>query len=86
MLLCKGRGCKYRKTCSRYVIGTAMANHVGENDTYIDHCLHARKFEKYANKQDQDGACSSDNQREHILHEHPKYNPINGQANINENK
>ena len=47
MLLCKGRGCKYRKTCSRYVLGTVMQAHLSECDTFIDHCLHARKFEKY---------------------------------------
>ena len=52
MLLCKGRGCKFRKECSRYVIGKAYDNlsqptavlSDGKADTWMDHCLNAKKF------------------------------------------
>lgn len=62
MLLCKGRGCKYRKVCSRYVIGTGMKNYEGVGDTWIDHCTNTRKFIRIGNadefrcpmKEDQD--------------------------------
>lgn len=55
MLLCKGKGCRYRRTCRRYVIGQAIENlpkpttvlSDGKADTWIDHCLNAKKFEKY---------------------------------------
>lgn len=55
MLLCKGKGCRYRKTCRRYIIGQAAGNlpkpaaapSDGTADTWIDHCLNAKKFEKY---------------------------------------
>lgn len=54
MLLCKGKGCRYRKTCRRYVLGqtieklpkpTAVLSD-GNTDTWIDHCIAAKKFEK----------------------------------------
>ena len=44
MLLCKGRGCRYRKNCRRYVLGTIQAT--GCDNTWIDHCLNAKKFIK----------------------------------------
>ena len=56
MLLCKGNGCRYRKTCRRYVLGqtierlpkpTAVLTD-GNPDTWIDHCVDAKKFEKAA--------------------------------------
>ena len=54
MLFCKGRGCQYRNTCSRYVLGCGVekmqqTEHVQRavNDTWIDHCLNAKKFDKY---------------------------------------
>lgn len=55
MLLCKGRGCKYRKVCSRYVLGTAMPRYVGCDDTWIDHCLNAAKFMRVGTASD--GQC-----------------------------
>lgn len=44
MLLCKGKGCNWKKVCSRYVIGRGMMKYTNENDKWIDHCLHASKF------------------------------------------
>ena len=54
MLLCKGRGCRYRKTCRRYVLGLAIERLPkpttvltdGKCDTWITHCPNAKKFEK----------------------------------------
>ena len=46
MLLCKGRGCQYRKNCRRYVLGQLRTQFDGCVDTWIDHCLNAKKFEK----------------------------------------
>lgn len=53
MLLCKGRGCKYRKVCSRYVIGTGMTQYAGCGDTWIDHCLNTMKFMRIGNATDE---------------------------------
>jgi len=55
MLLCKGRGCHYRKTCRRYVLGQTVnklpkssdTKTDGKTDTWIDHCHDAKKFEKF---------------------------------------
>lgn len=47
MLLCKGRGCNYRKTCRRYVLGQGVTQYEGCGDRWIDHCIDAKKFEKY---------------------------------------
>lgn len=47
MLLCKGKGCQYRKVCSRYVIGTGATQYAGVNDQWIDHCISAKKFDKF---------------------------------------
>jgi len=47
MLLCKGNGCRYRKTCRRYVLGLGATQYDGCNDTWIDHCINAKRFEKY---------------------------------------
>lgn len=44
MLLCKGKGCKYRNVCSRYVLGTGMTQYAGCADTWIDHCTNSKKF------------------------------------------
>ena len=44
MLLCKGKQCIWRKVCSRYVIGRGMTQYAGCGDTWIDHCLGAKKF------------------------------------------
>ena len=44
MLLCKGHGCRYRKTCRRYVLGTIQAEAC--DATWIDHCPNIKKFEK----------------------------------------
>jgi len=52
MLLCKGHGCRYRKVCSRYVIGTGMTQYAGSNDTWMDHCLNAKKFVRIGNADD----------------------------------
>jgi hypothetical protein len=49
MLLCRGKGCKYSKVCSRYVLGTGMAQYPGCGDTWIDYCLHAKKFIRIGN-------------------------------------
>ncbi len=54
MLLCKGKGCRYRKTCQRYVLGLAIERLPkpatvltdGKCDQWIDHCLHTSKYEK----------------------------------------
>ena len=54
MLLCKGNGCRYRKTCRRYVLGQAIERLPkpttvltdGKCDQWIDHCLHTSKYEK----------------------------------------
>ena len=54
MLLCKGRGCRYKKTCRRYVLGLAIENlpkptavlSDGNCHQWIDHCIDAKKFEK----------------------------------------
>lgn len=47
MLLCKGKGCRYRKTCRRYVLGLGATQYDGCGDTWIDHCIDAKRFEKY---------------------------------------
>ena len=52
MLFCKGRGCQYRKTCSRYVLGRGVQRcqstiSVPVADSWIDHCINAKKFDKY---------------------------------------
>ena len=47
MLLCKGKGCRYRKTCRRYVLGLGATQYDGCCDTWIDHCIDAKRFEKY---------------------------------------
>ena len=57
MLLCKGNGCRYRKTCRRYVLGQAIERLPkpttvltdGKSDQWIDHCLHTSKYEKMEN-------------------------------------
>ena len=46
MLLCKGKGCRYRKTCQRYVLGLGRTQYDGCGDQWIDHCLHTSKYEK----------------------------------------
>lgn len=43
MTYCKGRGCRYRKQCARYRL--RLAEH--ESDTWIDHCIDAKKFIKF---------------------------------------
>lgn len=53
MLLCKGRGCQYRKVCSRYVLGTGMTQHAGCGDTWINHCLNASKFMRVGSASDE---------------------------------
>ena len=51
MLMCKGRGCNWRKQCSRYVLGKA-AKAVDVSAEWIDHCLHHQaKFLKINNNQ-----------------------------------
>jgi len=54
MLFCKGSGCQYRKTCSRYVLGCGVkklqkTEHVKRavDDKWMDHCINAKKYEKY---------------------------------------
>ena len=57
MLLCKGNGCRYRKTCRRYVLGQAIDRLPkpttvltdGKCDQWIGHCLHTSKYEKMEN-------------------------------------
>lgn len=46
MLLCKGKQCRYRKTCQRYVAGLDRTKYEGCDDSWIDHCLHTSKYEK----------------------------------------
>jgi len=46
MLLCKGKGCRYRKTCQRYVLGLGRTQYEGCEDQWIDHCINAKKFDK----------------------------------------
>ena len=42
--MCKGNGCNWRKTCSRYVLGKA-ARAVDVSAEWLDHCLrHQDKF------------------------------------------
>ena len=64
MLLCKGRGCQYRKVCSRYVLGcaidslpkpTAVLTDGNGNDTWMDHCTNAKKFMRIGNAQVDNG-------------------------------
>ena len=44
MLMCRGKGCIWRKTCSRYVLGKA-ARAVDVSAEWLDHCLrHQDKF------------------------------------------
>ena len=44
MLMCKGNGCNWRKTSSRYVLGKA-ARAVDVSAEWLDHCLrHQDKF------------------------------------------
>ena len=44
MLMCKGKGCNWRRQCSRYVLGKA-ARAVDVSAEWLDHCLrHQDKF------------------------------------------
>ena len=44
MLMCKGKGCNWRRQCSRYVLGRA-AKAVDVTADWMDHCLqHQQKF------------------------------------------
>jgi len=43
MLMCRGKGCNWRKVCSRYVLGRA-AQAIDMSIEWMDHCLHASKF------------------------------------------
>ena len=47
MLLCKGKNCRYKKNCQRYILGLGRTHHEGSDDTWIDYCLNAKKFVKY---------------------------------------
>ena len=53
MLLCKGKQCRYRKTCQRYVAGLDRTQYEGCDDSWIDHCLHTSKYEKAAIEREQ---------------------------------
>lgn len=55
MLMCNGKGCNWRRVCSRYVIGQAARNlPKNDGDTVIDHC---------PNRQDKFIAINSDEGR-----------------------
>ena len=70
MLMCKGKGCNWRRQCSRYVLGKA-AKSVDVSAEWMDHCLqHQQKFER---KQEQDDACISHAEREQTRDEYPKF-------------
>lgn len=76
MLLCKGKNCRYKKTCRRYVLGQGVTQYDGCGDTWIDHCLNAKKFEKAAIEQGQSQTGLSSAEREQARHEGVKYIPI----------
>ena len=62
MLMCKGKGCRYRGTCSRYVLGRAMKAHAGITDTWIDHCVSAKRYDKYMPLNGADGGPGKERQ------------------------
>lgn len=74
MLMCRGKGCIWRKTCSRYVLGKA-ARAVDVSAEWLDHCL--RHQDKFVRKQEQDDACISHAEREQTRDEYPKFIAIN---------
>lgn len=50
MLMCKGKGCKWKKQCSRYVLGRGIAARTDVSVQWIDHCLrHHDKFVRIGN-------------------------------------
>ena len=40
MLMCRGKGCNWKRTCSRYVLGTGIAATADISVAWIDHCPH----------------------------------------------
>ena len=40
MLFCKGNGCNWRKTCSRYVLGKGVTPNTDISAQWRDHCPH----------------------------------------------
>lgn len=46
MLLCKGKQCRYKKTCQLYVLGLGRTQCDGCEDQWINHCLHTSKYVK----------------------------------------
>ena len=40
MLMCKGKGCNWKKQCSRYVLGRGIAAATDVVVKWMDHCLH----------------------------------------------
>lgn len=40
MLMCKGSGCNWKNTCSRYVLGCGIAAKADISARWRDHCPH----------------------------------------------
>ena len=49
--MCKGIGCHWKKTCSRYVLGKAAGTANMEVE-WMDHCLHTSKFVRIGNEKE----------------------------------
>ena len=45
MLMCRGKGCNWRRQCSRYVLGRGVTPNVDVSAEWMDHCMrHQDKF------------------------------------------
>ena len=77
MLMCRGKGCNWRRQCSRYVLGRGVTPNVDVSAEWLDHCL--RHESKFVRKQEQDDACISHAEREQTRDEYPKFIAVNSE-------
>ena len=54
MLLCKGKGCIWKRVCSRYVIGRGITQYHDCGDQWIDRCLNGSKFHRMHGVKDEE--------------------------------